>query len=210
MSKILFAALLFAVSALVAPGAGFADDGKLPTINSEDHVVGKLDAPVTIFEYGSLACPHCAAFVQEKLPTLRKEWIDTGKAKMVYRDFPTNGEALKAAAVARCAPPDQYFAFIESFFATQERWLIAKDPMTALKGIARLGGMDAATFDRCYDDAKIQDAIVAQATRARDDYGVDATPTFFIIGPNGRSTRLVGDLPLADFVKALNEALPKS
>lgn len=209
MSKILSVALMAVFLAVFAPAA-FADQSKVPTISAEDHVVGKSDAPVTIVEYGSLACPHCAAFVQEKLPTIRKEWIDTGKAKMVYRDFPTNGEALKAAAVARCAPPDQYFAFIESFFATQERWLIAKDPMGVLKGIARLGGMDAATFDRCVDDAKIQDAIVAQASRAKDDYGVDATPTFFIIGPNGRSTRLVGDLPLADFTKALNEALPKS
>lgn len=209
MSKILSAVLMVSFLAVFAPAA-FADDAKVPTITAEDHVVGKQSAPVTIVEYGSLACPHCAAFVQEKLPQLRKEWIDTGKAKMVYRDFPTDGAALKAAAVARCAPEGQYFAFIESFFATQERWLLAKDPMSALKSIARLGGMDAATFDRCVDDAKIQDAVVAQATRAKDDYGVDATPTFFIIGPNGHSTRLVGDLPLADFTKALNDALPKS
>ncbi|MGH6982448.1 MAG: DsbA family protein [Stellaceae bacterium] len=209
MRQILSAASLLFCFAAFAPPA-YADGDKVPTINAEDHVMGKPDAPVTIVEYGSLACPHCAAFVQEKLPAIRKEWIDTGKAKMVYRDFPTNGAALRAGAVARCAPPDQYFAFIESFFATQERWLLAKDPMAALKGIARLGGMDAATFDRCVDDAKIQDAIVAQATRAKDDYGVDATPTFFFIGPNGRSTRLVGDLPLADFTKALSDALPKS
>lgn len=208
MPKILSLALLIFCIAVAAPAA-WADDAKTPAVTAADRVLGKADAPVTIIEYASLTCPHCAAFERQDLPTIRQEWIDTGKAKLIFRDYPLDRYALQAATIARCAPNDRYFAFIESFFEGQIGWATASDPVEALKRIARLGGMDGAAVDKCLADTKVQEAIVAGEAQAKNDYGVDSTPTFFILGANG-STKLVGDMPYADFVKALNAATPKS
>jgi protein-disulfide isomerase len=211
MPKILSVAALLlcvAVAGIRVPSA-LADD-KTPKVTATDRVLGKSDAPVTIIEYASLTCPHCAAFEQEKLPLIRKDWIDTGKVKLVYRDFPLDGAALLAATIAHCAPEDRYFAFVGSLFESQSRWVVAQDPVDALKRVVRLGGMDGATVDKCRADTKLQEAIVAGAEEAKNDYGVESTPTFFILGPSGTSTKLVGDLPYADFAKALGDAMPKS
>lgn len=212
MPKILAMTLLLLGVAALGPIASpaRADDSKMPAVTTQDRILGKDNAPVTIIEYASLTCPHCAAFEKEKLPQIRKDWIDTGKVKLVYRDFPLDRNALLAASIARCAPTDRFFAFIESFFDDQAHWVLAQDPIDALKRIVRIGGMDGAAVDKCLADTKLQEAIVAGEAQAKDDYGVESTPTFFIIGPNGVSTRLVGDLPYADFAKALNDATPKS
>ncbi len=212
MPKILSAVLLLFFIAALGPKApvAWADDNKVPVVTATDRVLGKANAPITIFEYASLTCPHCAAFEREKLPEIRKDWIDTGKARLVYRDFPLDGNAVLAASIARCAAPDRYFAFLGSLFESQERWVLARDPVDALKKIVRLGGMDGATVDKCRNDSKLQDEIFASEVQGKNDYGVESTPTFFIVGPDGVSTKLVGDLPYADFAKALNAAMPKS
>jgi protein-disulfide isomerase len=208
MPKILSAALLL-ICLAVAPPFARADDAKAPAVTAEDRVLGKADAPVTLIEYASLTCPHCAAFEQQNFPMIRKEWIDTGKVKLVYRDYPLDRYALQAAQIARCAPPDRYYAFIESFFDGQLQWATAKDPLAALKGVARLGGMNAAAVDKCLMDLKLQQTIADSRAQAEEIYGVESTPTFFIIGANG-ANRLVGDLPYEDFAKALSQAMPKS
>jgi protein-disulfide isomerase len=211
MPKILSVAALLLCVAMVGikVPAALADDKK-PTVTAGDRVLGKTNAPVTIIEYASLTCPHCAAFEQEKLPQIRKDWIDTGKAKLVFRDFPLDGTALLAATIAHCAPSDEYFAFVGSLFESQNRWVLAQDPVEALKQVVRIGGMDGAAVDKCRADTKLQDAIVAGAEQAKNNYGVESTPTFFILGPNGANTKLVGDLPYADFAKALSDAMAKS
>jgi protein-disulfide isomerase len=209
MPKILSAALLLFCVAALAPMAR-AEDSKTPAVTAADHVLGNPKAPVAIIEYASLTCPHCAAFEAERLPQIQKEWIDSGKARLVFRDYPLDRGALLASTIARCAPPDRYFAFIASFFEGQERWAMAQDPIAALKRIARLGGMDSAAIDKCLMDTKLQEAIVAGEAQARTDYGVESTPTFFIVAADGTSTKLVGDLPYADFAKALTEASPKN
>ncbi len=133
MPKMLSLALLLVAMAASGPGAEplWAADAKTPTVTAQDRVLGKADAPVTLIEYASLTCPHCGAFEKEKLPQIRKEWIDTGKVKLIYRDFPLDRNALLAATIARCAPPDRYFAFIESFFDDQAHWVLAQDPIDA-------------------------------------------------------------------------------
>jgi protein-disulfide isomerase len=211
MPKILSAVLVvFCLLAVATPGKNArADDNKVPTVTAQDRVMGKAGAPVSIIEYASLTCPHCAAFEHDTLPTIRKDWIDTGKAKLIYRDYPLDRNALLASTIASCAPGDRYFAFIAAFFESQAQWVIAPKPLDALKRIARLGGMDEAAVDKCVADSKLQEAIVAGEAQAHSDYGVDSTPTFFILGANG-STKLVGDLPYADFANALNAAMPKT
>ncbi|HUB95903.1 MAG TPA: DsbA family protein [Stellaceae bacterium] len=172
-----------------------------PSLSPDDAILGKPDAPITIFEYASLTCPHCAEFDAETLPKVKSEWLDTGKAKLIFRDFPLDKYALKAAMVARCAPPDRFFTFIDVLFHTQVSWATAgsDDGVTqALSKIARLGGISEDKFDACLNDKALLDRISGEELTAKNDYGVNSTPTFFI---NGK--KVVGALPYDDFAKAL-------
>jgi protein-disulfide isomerase len=93
-----------------APHQLLADAQTVLALGKDDRILGNPDAPITIIEYASLTCPHCAHFANEVLPELKKKWIDTGKAKLVLRDYPLDEPALRAAMIARCAPPDRYYA----------------------------------------------------------------------------------------------------
>jgi protein-disulfide isomerase len=175
-----------------------------PTLAPDDAVLGKADAPITIFEFASLTCPHCAEFDAETLPKVKAEWIDTGKAKLIFRDYPLDKYALKAAIVARCAPPDKFFSFIDVLFHTQVSWATAgsDDAVTeALSKIARLGGISEDKFNSCINDKALNDRVLAERLAGQNDYGVNSTPTFFI---NGK--KVVGALPYDDFAKALAAA----
>src|SRR5712672_1410926 len=105
-----------------AQGTPGADAAKQLAVQPGDRVLGKADAPITIIEYASLTCPHCAHFEVDVLPKLKAKWIDTGKAKLVLRDFPLDEPALRAAMVARCAPPERFFGFIDALFQGQNAW----------------------------------------------------------------------------------------
>jgi len=169
---------------LMWPGLSDAQSpGTVPVQGPDDIVLGKADAPVTIFEYASLTCPHCARFDKNILPQVKKEWLDTGKAKLIYRDFPLDGTALKASQVARCAPPERYYAFLDMLFEQQNVWAKpGQDPLPALQRIAKLGGVSEEKVKECLADEKLQSMIVAQAFQAEKQYGVQSTPTFFING----------------------------
>jgi len=201
-----FSALLLAAG-LVVFSARAAD--KMPAPMPDDKVLGQATAPITIVEYASLTCPHCAVFEKDTFPKLKADWIDTGKAKLIFRDYPLDKFALAAAQIAHCAPDDRYFSFIESFFDSQASWAAAADPLAALKGIARIGGLNGEAVDKCLADDKLQQKLAAGELEAKEDYGVDSTPTFFILGTNG-GTKIVGEQPYDDFVKALTAAAPKS
>jgi protein-disulfide isomerase len=173
----------------------------VPKLMPDDRVLGKADAPITIFEFFSLTCPHCAEFSNDTFPKLKAEWIDTGRAKLVYRDFPLDRNALKAALVARCGPPERYPAFVETLFQQQTVWAPLTDPAPALQRIARLGGIGDDQFNKCLSDDALSKSIVAAEYQAQNSYGVDSTPTFFI---NGK--KLVGALPYDDFSAELGKA----
>ncbi len=179
----------------------------VPVITPEDHVLGKPDAPVTIIEYGSLTCPHCAEFQRTTLPKLKAAWIDTGKAKLVFRDFPLDNLALRAAMLAQCAPADKYYSYVDTLFLDQATWERARDPKAALGKIAKLGGMTDAQFDACMADEGLMKRIVAGETQAQKEYGVDSTPTFFV---NGAKMNPNGAQPFEVFDKVLTEAMAKS
>jgi len=163
-------------------------------ITKDDFVLGKESAPVTLVEYASLTCPHCAQFHQNTLPAVKKEYIETGKVKLVYRDFPLDQLALSGSMIARCAGRDRYFAFIDVMFAQQSTWARDTNPLAALSRIARLGGMSQAKFDECLKDKKIADAVVQQRLDGDKKFGINATPTVII---NGK--RYSGGLTIEQF-----------
>jgi len=151
-------------------------------IGAGEFVLGKPDAPVTIVEYASLTCPHCARFHTEVLPVLKKEFIDTGKLRLVYRDFPLDRLALTASMVARCAGQERYFGFLDAFYAGQSGWARSSDPIAALAGIARLGAMAQPDFDACLNDRTVADAVLKQRLEVEKTFNIDATPTLIVNG----------------------------
>jgi protein-disulfide isomerase len=194
-----------AVTALILCGTAFgatpARALDVPVQTADDRVLGKADAPITIFEFFSYTCPHCADFAKETFPKVKTEWIDTGKAKLIYRDYPLDRNALKAAMVARCAPAERYPAFFETLFQQQMSWAMTNDPQQGLRRIAILGGVSGDQFDKCYNDEELSKSIVAAEFEAQKSYGVESTPTFFI---NGK--KVVGAMSYDDFAKELGRA----
>ena len=180
-----------------AQGAG-GDAAKQLAVQPDDRILGKPDAPITIVEYASLTCPHCAHFTVDVLPKLKEKWIDTGKAKLVLRDFPLDEPALRAAMVARCAPPDRFYRLAEAFFAQQEQWVTRRDYRTALEKLAELGGISHKEFTACISDKRLEDQVAQSRLIAAQQLGVTGTPKFFI---NGKK------FDGAPTVEALNQAL---
>ncbi len=192
-------------AAFVVAFTGLAQADSVPAPAADDIALGKADAPITIFEFASLTCPHCAEFDAETLPKVRSDWIDPGKARLIFRDYPLDQNALKAAMVARCAPPDQFFNFIDVLFKNQVNWALGSpDEVTqALSRIARLGGIGEDKFNACLNDKALSDRILGERLAGQHDYGVDSTPTFFV---NGK--KVVGALPYEQFAQELAAALP--
>jgi protein-disulfide isomerase len=151
-------------------------------LTAEDQILGHFDAPITIIEYGSLTCPHCAAFDAEVLPKLKEKWLDSGKARLVFRPFPRDEVDLHASSIALCVAPERFYAFIDAMFASQGQWIAAPDHKAALARIALLGGVNKTKFDTCYDDKAVSDKLLASRLVATQQLGINTTPTFFING----------------------------
>ncbi len=151
-------------------------------IKPDDMVLGSADAKVTMVEYASLTCPHCANFHVSTLPALKTEYIDKGLVKLVYRDFPLDGLALRAAMMAQCAGPDRYFGYLELLFGRQVQWATAKDPLEGLAAIGKIGGMTDDQFKICLTDKTVEQKVLASALEGEKTYAVRATPTIFIDG----------------------------
>jgi len=151
-------------------------------VRIDDDVQGKADARVTIIEYASLTCPHCADFHTNTLPLIKKQWVETGKARLIFRDFPLDGLAMGAAMIAHCAPKDHYFALLSALFETQNTWARAANPADELKKLAKLGGIPEDKFASCVEDKALAERITAGQREAQDKYGVNSTPSFLVNG----------------------------
>lgn len=167
-----------------------------------DRVLGKADAPVTMIEYASLTCPHCAAFHGDQLQQIKKNYIDTGKVALVFRDFPLDRLALAASMMARCAPKERYFGIISALFLGQQSWARDPNPTGALAGVGRLAGMPQETFEACLKDRDVLNGIVKMRSEAEKQYGVESTPTFII---NGQ--KIEGGQPYETFAQVIDAAL---
>src|SRR6202140_972939 len=188
-----------------APHRLLAEAQTVLALTKDDRILGNPDAPITIVEYASLICPHCAHFTNDVLPELKKKWIDTGKAKLVLRDYPLDEPALRAAMIARCAPPDRYYAYTDMFFGAQEKWVTARDYRDALARLVKLGGMSPEKFENCLKNTALENKIVEGRLISSKELDVNSTPTFFING-----TKFTGAPTVEEFDKALSALAAKS
>jgi protein-disulfide isomerase len=199
------ATLLPTLARAADSGPGASDAASLLAISKDDRILGSPTAPITIIEYASLTCPHCAHFTDEVLPEIKKKWIDTGKVKLVLRDFPLDDEAVHASMIARCAPHDRFYAFIDTFFADQANWAAAPDYQAALSRLAELGGMSKDQVDACLKDETLRNQVLSSRLVAANQLGVNATPTFFVNG-----TKFTGAPTVEEFDKLLSGLSAKS
>jgi protein-disulfide isomerase len=167
----------------------------------EDIWLGDEKAPVTIIEYASMTCPHCAHFSETTFPELKKRYIDTGKVRFIFREFPLDALAMATVMLARCAGKDKYFPMIETLFRQQKDWAVQR-PLPALMAIAKQAGFTEQSFEACLNDRKLQNNIETIRQTAAEKFGVNSTPTFFI---NGKIQR--GGFGVEDFDKVIEPHL---
>ena len=145
-------------------------------------VLGEPNAPVEVIEYASLSCPACRHFHENVFPSLKADFIDTGKVKFIYRDFPTNTPALAAAMISRCAGPSRHYGMLDIFFDTQDQWLRSENPLQAMGMVARMAGLGPNDVDACLKNADLMNGIQNNARIAQEEKGVRATPTVYVAG----------------------------
>ena len=173
-----------------------------------DMALGPADAPVTIVEYASMTCPHCAQFQKDIIPKLNKDYVDTGKVKVVFREYPLDGAARMASAVARCLSGDQYFSFIDLLFKNQMNWikdfdnnnqLTREDILQGLTEQGRFAGLSREKVQSCAEDTKNLALVDANWMEGQTKYNVNSTPTFIING-----TSHAGEIPYDELQKILD------
>ncbi|GIL02053.1 MAG: hypothetical protein BroJett030_19520 [Alphaproteobacteria bacterium] len=167
---------------LATPAMAQSMDELLAPGPMPDMMMGEAEAPVTIIEYASMTCPHCATFHANTLPALKEQYVDTGKARLIFREFPFDPRATAAFMLARCAPDNQYFPLVDVLFRQQRVWALAEDPRPPLLQIAKLAGFTQESFEACLKNQQVLDNVLAVKSKAENDFGVASTPTFFING----------------------------
>ena len=213
--QILDGALALGLVAIASPvlGAGAAPAQDAQSVDTAkvaeagplgDHVLGDANAPVTVIEYASLTCSHCANFATTTFPELKKKYIDTGKVRFILREFPLDPVSAAAFMLSRCAPSERYYDVVDLFFEKQNDWAFTNTPLDSLNAMAKQIGFSQQEFEACLTNQSLLDGVNAVKDRGAKDFGVNATPTFFV---NGQVVR--GALPIAEFDAILEPLLPK-
>ncbi|MEA2883018.1 MAG: hypothetical protein QOH32_2274 [Bradyrhizobium sp.] len=192
------------ITEALAQGATAAEVAK--PVSLPDMALGPKDAPVTITEYASMTCPHCAAFNEKVFPQIKSEYIDSNKIRYVFREFPLDIKAAAGSMLARCIARDdagKYFAVIDMLFRQQNDWVL-KNTTETLTRIGKQAGLSQQAVEDCLKDQALLDKIVADQKYASDVLKVDSTPTFFINGD-----KIKGDTSFDVFDKRI-KSLSKS
>jgi protein-disulfide isomerase len=209
IATLALATVLLGVSALPRlAGVAMAQDVPVAELMKPealpDMVMGSDKAPVTVIEYASMTCPHCANFQKNTFPELKKRYIDTGKVRYIAREFPLDSLAAAAFMLARCAGESdkmKYFALVDTLYRQQPQWAVEK-PLPPLLAIAKQAGFTQQSFDACLSNQKILEGIESIRDRGNTAFKVNSTPTFFING-----SRHVGALSIEDMAKAIDAYL---
>jgi protein-disulfide isomerase len=172
--------------------------GTLPEIS-----MGDDKAPITIVEYHSMTCPHCAHFEKTVLPTLEDQYIKTGKVRFIMRGFPLNQLDAVAFMLLRCRPTDTYLNNMKLMYDTQETWAFTDHPKDAITALAKKIGFTQESFESCLKDQTVWDGLVTVAKKADETFKVDGTPAFFFNGVREGSIGSIDELTkkLEPFVK---------
>jgi len=166
--------------------------------------IGDANAPIKIYEYSSLTCGHCAAFHTEVLPDLKKQYVETGLVQFYFRPFPLDPYAMTGAMLVQCAIPQARLAFLETLFKRQLQWVRSDDPLNSLRAYAKQAGMSGENFVMCLQSEANLTAVRSMYTAAKDELGVQSTPTFFVNGE-----KVAGNIGLEAFKKLLDKKLKK-
>jgi protein-disulfide isomerase len=148
-----------------------------------DRTLGKEDAPVLMVEYASLTCPHCAHFHRDTFDQIKREYVDKGLVRFVFRPFPFDAVAMGGSVLAYCLPENQFYGFLSAVFASQDTWAKTSDPLAELRKMARLAGLSEAQMQKCEaKDSPLPTGILRQRVQAEKDLGISSTPSFYING----------------------------
>jgi len=170
--------------------------------------IGNPEAPVKVIEFFSLTCSHCAAFHKDVYPRVKRELVETGAIRLIWRDFPLDQVGLTAAAVARTLPAERYDGFVSALFSSQDRWAFTRgDPFAELAKMAALAGMPKAQFDQVQQDEAFKRAILEQRVAAEKEFSVQATPSFSFQG-GGRVVNQSGNMPFERFQQLVQQVRP--
>ena len=167
-----------------------------------ERALGDPAAKVTIVEYASMTCSHCAAFHEETFTPFKEKYVDTGKVRFIFREFPLDALATSAFMLARCMPEDRYFPVVDILFRQQQNWAFVDDPATALFNVLKQAGFTQESFRACLTNQQILDGVNSVKDRGSNEFGVTSTPTFFI---NGK--KMSGALSLEDMDKEIEPLL---
>jgi len=182
MKKLNLSILYFLVIFLIGI-ASFAESSVLD-IKDDDFIIGDKNAPITIIEYSSMSCSHCASFHNDTLDILKKEYIDTGKVRFIFRDFPFNFPALLGSMVMRCIPNEIRYDYMNALFKLQKTWVLRENAETKkeLYKIMQSGGMTIEEFDSCLGNVELENTIIEGIISAQNEFNIRSTPSFLING----------------------------
>ena len=198
--KVAHRALVVVLLALMAPF--FSASAVAQQAESLEVTMGDENAPVTVIEYMSLTCSQCANFHIETLPSVMKNYVETGKVRFIFRDYPLDGTAYQAAIVTHCmaeAGPKRYYGFVQILFQQQQRWATARDPLAEVAKLARIGGMNQQSFDACLENEAYASGVLLARTQGETEYEIQSTPSFVI---NGRVVQ--GGMSYEEFSRAID------
>ena len=178
-------------------------DSNIIDVSLEELTLGDPNAPITIIEYASMTCSHCADFHNKTYPDLKKNHIDTGEVKFIFREFPLDKLAMATSMLARCVDNEISMAFIEILFKNRDRW-ISENALNELKNFSKQAGLDSNEFDACLNNQQLLDDLIAGKEKAIEDYKINSTPSFII---NGEVVS--GNKPYSFFKSKIEEILAK-
>ncbi|MET4276034.1 protein-disulfide isomerase [Bradyrhizobium sp. F1.2.2] len=200
-----FSPLRFISDAMIPEAMAQAAPGDVAKpVSLPDMALGPKDAAVTITEYASMTCPHCAAFNEQVFPKIKSEYIDTGKVRYIFREFPLDIKAAAGSMLSRCianGDAPKYFAVTDMLFRQQNDWVM-KNTTETLTRIGKQAGLTQQQVEACLRDQALLDKIAADQKYASDVLKVDSTPTFFVNGE-----KIKGETSFEEFAKKINPLL---